>query len=110
MTNYHVQIDRVFYAMSDPTRMAVLKRLSQSEASASELAEPFNMALPSFMQHMTVLEKSALVHSEKKGRVRIYKLQPKTLQRAENWLENCRHDWEQRLNRLDNYLSNMKEE
>lgn len=110
MTNYEVQIDRVFNAMSDPTRMAVLARLSKSEASAGELAKPFDMALPSFMQHMAVLEEVALVSSEKKGRVRIYQLEPETLKRAENWLEKCRRDWEQRLNRLDNYLMKMKGE
>lgn len=110
MTNYHVQIDRVFYAMSDPTRMAVLERLSKSEASAGELARPFEMALPSFMQHMAVLEKAALVRSEKKGRTRIYALEPKTFEKVENWLEQRRITWEQRLNRLDNYLTKMTKE
>ena len=110
MAKYQPSIDRVFNAISDPTRMAVLVRLSKSEASAGELAKPFDMALPSFMQHMAVLEETALVSSRKKGRVRMYKLQPETLKKAETWLEKCRMNWEQRLDRLDSYLSKMKED
>lgn len=96
--------------MADPTRMAVLTRLSKSEASAGELARPFRMALPSFMQHMRVLENAALVVSEKQGRTRIYKLQPDTLKKAENWLEHCRARWEQKLDRLDHYVTHMSKD
>ena len=72
-------IDRVFRALSDPTRRRVLERLSRSPASVSELAKPFGMALPSFVQHMRILEGSGLVHSRKTGRVRTYQIVPKRL-------------------------------
>lgn len=108
MLQHHTPVDRVFYAMSDPTRMAILTRLSEENASASELAKPFDMALPSFMQHLGVLERSELVISHKKGRTRIYELRPETLKIAEGWLEERRSIWERRLDRLDNYLMTMK--
>jgi DNA-binding transcriptional ArsR family regulator len=97
-------IDRVFRALSDPTRRRVLERLSRSAASVSELAEPFSMALPSFVEHLGVLEGSGLVSSRKIGRVRIYQLAPKRLQLAEDWLARQRSLWERRLDQLDEYL------
>jgi DNA-binding transcriptional ArsR family regulator len=102
-------VDSVFRALSDPTRRLVLERLSRSPASVSELAAPFNMALPSFVQHMGILENSGLVRSRKTGRVRIYKLAPKRLQLAENWLSQQRNLWNRRLDQLDDYLLNLKE-
>jgi DNA-binding transcriptional ArsR family regulator len=75
----------------------------------SELAEPFDMALPSFVQHLRVLEGSGLVHSRKTGRVRTYQLAPKRLRLAENWLARQRDFWERRLNQLDAYLLELKE-
>ena len=109
MPNQQIAIDRVFHALSDPTRMAVLTRLSDGAASVSELSEPFDMALPSFTQHLGVLEKSGLVRSEKNGRVRTYRLIPDTLQAAAGWLEQRRALWESRLDRLDRYLADLKE-
>ena len=97
-------IDGVFRALSDPTRRRVLERLSQSAASVSELAAPFDMALPSFVQHMSVLEDCGLVRSTKTGRVRTYRLAPKQLQLAEDWLARQRTLWERRLDQLDEYL------
>lgn len=102
-------IDGVFRALADPTRRLVLERLSRSPASASELAKPFNMALPSFVEHMKVLEGSGLVHSRKTGRVRTYQIVPKRLQLAENWLTRQRALWEKRLDQLDAYLIALKE-
>jgi len=102
-------MDGVFRALSDPTRRRVLERLSKSPASVSELAEPFDMALPSFVQHLRVLEGSGLVHSRKTGRVRTYQLAPKRLRLAENWLARQRDFWERRLNQLDAYLLELKE-
>lgn len=102
-------IDNVFRALADPTRRQVLERLSRSSASVSELAAPFNIALPSFVQHMTVLEDCGLVSSKKKGRVRTYQLAPKRLRIAENWLVRQRNMWERRLDQLDNYLIELKE-
>ena len=102
-------IDHVFRALSDPTRRHVLERLSRSPASVTELAEPFGMALPSFVQHLRVLEKSGLVRSEKTGRVRTYRLAPKKLKLAEDWMSKQRTLWERRLDQLDAYLLALKE-
>lgn len=76
----------------------------------SELAQPFDMALPSFSQHLDVLEDCGLVRSRKEGRVRTYQLAPKTLKAAEGWLAKQRTLWERRLDQLDSYLENMKEQ
>ncbi len=103
------RLDRVFYALADPTRRAVLQRLSQGPAAVSELAQPFKMALPSFTQHLNVLEECGLVHSEKIGRIRTYQVAPKQLKMAEQWLVEHRDVWEKRLNQLDNYLETIKE-
>src|SRR5690606_659295 len=97
-------VDDVFRALSDSTRRRVLERLSKSRASVSELAEPFDMALPSFMAHLKVLEGCGLVRSEKKGRVRSYELVPEPLAVAQDWLSQQRSFWERRLDQLDDYL------
>lgn len=102
-------MDGVFRALSDPTRRNVLERLSRSPASVSELAEPFDMALASFVQHLSVLEDCGLVRSKKTGRVRTYQLAPKRLKLAEDWLVRQRAVWERRLDRLDLYLTELKE-
>jgi DNA-binding transcriptional ArsR family regulator len=102
-------IDGVFRALSDPTRRQVLERLSRSPASVSELAEPFDMALPSFVEHLRVLEGCGLVRSKKIGRVRTYQLVPKRLRLAEDWLGRQRALWERRLDQLDDYLIELKE-
>jgi len=102
-------VDDVFRALSDPTRRHVLERLSRRPASVSELAEPFEMALPSFLQHLRILEDSGLVRSHKAGRVRTYELSPKRLKLAEDWLLRQRSLWERRLDQLDAYLYELKE-
>ena len=102
-------IDRVFRALSDPTRRHVLERLSRSPASVTELAEPFEMALPSFVEHMKVLEGCGLVRSTKSGRVRTYRIVPRRLKLAEDWMARQRALWERRLDQLDEYLLTMKE-
>jgi DNA-binding transcriptional ArsR family regulator len=102
-------IDGVFRALADPTRRHVLERLGRSPASASELAKPFDMALPSFMEHLKILEGYGLVRSGKSGRVRTYRLVPKRLQQAEDWLAKQRTFWTTRLDQLDSYLLEMKE-
>ncbi len=101
-------IDSVFRALSDPTRRRVLEKLARGSASVSELAAPFDMSLPSFMQHMGLLEDSGLVRSRKQGRIRTFELSPKRMQLAESWLTNQRSLWEQRLDQLDDYLLNLK--
>ena len=109
MPNYPVELDRVFHALSDPTRRAVLTRLSEGPTPVSELALPFDMALPSFTQHLGVLEECGLVRSRKKGRVRTYTLAPEPLKKAEHWIEKRRSLWEKRLDQLDKYLITLKE-
>lgn len=103
-------LNRIFHGLSDPTRRAVLERLSGGPAAVSDLAQPFNMALPSFLQHLGVLEACGLVHSTKEGRVRTYRLAPLTLRQAEGWLEQQRTHWERRLDQLDDYLTDLHKE
>lgn len=103
-------VDGIFRALSDPTRRHVLERLSARPASVSELAAPYRMALPSFVEHLRVLEQSGLVRSRKTGRVRTYRLASERLKLAEDWLGKQRTLWERRLDRLDDYLLKLKEE
>ncbi|HEY9397647.1 MAG TPA: metalloregulator ArsR/SmtB family transcription factor [Burkholderiales bacterium] len=103
-------LDRVFYALADPTRRAVLARLSAGPAAVTQLAEPFDMALPSFSQHLKVLENCGLIRSRKEGRVRTVELAPKPLQAAENWMVEQRGMWERRLDQLDAFVLQMKKE
>ena len=104
------ELTHVFRALTDPTRRAVLERLTHGPAAVSELAQPFKMALPSFVQHLGVLEDCGLVRSEKKGRVRTYALAPQSLKAAENWLSAQRLQWERRLDALDDFLETLKEQ
>lgn len=103
-------IDHVFQALADPTRRRVVERLSRSPASVTELAAPFDMALPSFVQHLRVLENCGLVRSSKAGRVRTYRLAPQKLHTAEDWLGKQRSLWERRLDQLDNFLIQLNKE
>jgi DNA-binding transcriptional ArsR family regulator len=99
----------VFHALADPTRLAVLARLSAGPAAVSELAQPFNMALPSFVQHLAVLEQAGLLRSRKKGRIRTCELSPRPLKLAQSWLARRRRLWARRLDQLDAYLLKLKE-
>ena len=101
--------DEVFHALSNPTRRKVLERLSVGPATVSELAAPFDMQLPSFVQHLSVLEQSRLVKSKKRGRVRTYELAPERFKVVEDWLSARRQLWEARLNRFDQYVKQLKE-
>jgi DNA-binding transcriptional ArsR family regulator len=103
------ELTRIFQALTDPTRRAVLERLTRGPAPVSELAQPFKMALPSFVQHLQVLEHSGLVRSKKQGRVRTYTLAPRPLKAAEHWLSAQRAHWERRLDALDDFLKTLKE-
>jgi len=100
----------VFHGLADPTRRAVLERLSSGPAAVTELAEPFGMSLPSFLQHLDVLEDCGLVKSRKSGRVRTYQLTPQPLKAAEGWLERQRAIWNRRLDQLESYLADLKEQ
>jgi DNA-binding transcriptional ArsR family regulator len=101
--------DDVFHALSNSTRRKVIEQLARGPATVSELAAPFDMKLPSFVQHMSVLEESRLVKSKKKGRVRTYQLAPERLKVAEDWLAARREMWEQRLDRFDEYVKQLNE-
>ena len=101
--------DDVFYALSNSTRRKVLEQLSVGPATVSELAAPFDMKLPSFVQHLSVLEQSRLVKSRKRGRVRTYEITPERFKVAEDWLSEQHRLWEARLDRLDAYVKQLKE-
>ena len=101
--------DDVFHALSNPTRRQVLERLSVGPATVSELAAPFDMQLPSFVQHLSVLERSRLVRSTKRGRVRTYEIAPERFQVVDDWLAARRRLWEARLDRFDQYVKHLKE-
>ncbi|HEY9011671.1 MAG TPA: metalloregulator ArsR/SmtB family transcription factor [Devosia sp.] len=98
-------LDLMFQALADPTRRMMVERLSRGPASVSELAKPFDMSLPAVVQHLQVLEQSGLVHSEKVGRVRTCTIDPGALSRAEQWINDRRLAWEQRLDRLGEFLA-----
>ena len=108
MANQSTQLDHVFGALSDATRRAIIMRLCEGEASVGELAKPFEMALPSLMKHIRILERSGLVASEKTGRVRTCSLQTEALETIEVWLTAQREIWEQRLDRLEIYVEKLK--
>ena len=101
--------DQVFHALSNPTRRKVIEQLSVGPATVSELAEPFDMKLPSFVQHLSILEESRLVKSKKRGRVRTYELMPDRIRVVEQWLAERRELWESRLDRFDDYVKHLKE-
>lgn len=106
----HLTLDRTFQALADPTRRGVLERLTLGPATVTELAEPFDMALPSFLQHLRVLEQSELVRSEKVGRVRTYRLEPQGVVGAASWLQEQFGRWEQRLDQLDRLVKTLAQE
>ena len=109
MPNLDSSLDPLFRALADPTRRAVVARLAAGPAPMSELARPFEMAPPSLLQHLRVLEASGLVVSRKVGRVRTYRLEPKPLRMVEDWLGQQRTQWEARLDQLDAYLAAEKD-
>jgi DNA-binding transcriptional ArsR family regulator len=110
MLNYAATLDRAFQALADPTRRAIVERLTRGPASVSELKGPLTMSLPAVMQHLTVLETSGLVVSEKRGRVRTCRINPPALAEAEQWIAERRLEWERRLDRLDDYLKTLNSE
>ena len=110
MASVSSPLDLAFQALSDPTRRAVVSRLAEGEAPVSVLAEPFDMALPSFMQHLKVLEECGLIASEKRGRSRWCRLVQPRFEEAADWMEAERRSWKQRLDRLEAYLDKQAEE
>ncbi len=104
MENYTESLGNVFQALADPTRRAVIQRLGAGPASTKELAQPFDMALPSFMQHLTMLENSGLIASKKVGRVRTWQIEQEQIVAAESWLLEQRALWEGRTDRFVDYV------
>lgn len=108
MPNDSAALDRLFHALADPTRRAIVDRLARGSAPVSELARPLPMALPTVMQHLGVLEEAGLIRSRKQGRVRTCSIAPERLALAEQWLSARRSEWEHRLDRLAEYLSTLE--
>jgi DNA-binding transcriptional ArsR family regulator len=103
MAQYQERLDSVFQALADPTRRAVLSRLGEGPASISDLAKPFDMALPSFMKHIHFLEGSGLIQTRKEGRVRTCVIERKPFAAVEAWLAIQRATWEGRTDRLEHF-------
>jgi DNA-binding transcriptional ArsR family regulator len=102
-------IDRVFHALGDPTRRAIVEKLSEGPISVSRLAEPLAITLAAVVQHLQVLEESGLVQTEKIGRVRTCHIEPAGLSAAEKWIADRRSIWERRLDRLGELLAEPDE-
>lgn len=108
MPNRNPGLDRVFQALADPTRRAIVGRLTRGPASVSELARPFAMAMPSLLQHLQVLEACRLIRSRKVGRVRTCTLEPAALGAAGAWIAEQRALWEGRLDRMEAYVAELQ--
>jgi DNA-binding transcriptional ArsR family regulator len=109
MPSPNVSIDRVFYALGDPTRRAILDRLSEGPRSVSRLAGPLEITLTAVAQHLQVLEDSGLVHTEKLGRVRTCRIEPAGFSMLEKWIKDHRSTWERKLDRLGEVLAESDE-
>ncbi len=107
MDNQPTPLDRIFHALGDATRRAVIQKLGTGPASVKELAQPFDMALPSFLKHITILEDCQLIATEKVGRVRTCRIRQAELAQAEGWLSEQRKIWEGRADRLAAFAENL---
>ncbi|RUL78385.1 ArsR/SmtB family transcription factor [Dyella choica] len=107
MANNAMALDSIFHALADPTRRAVIQRLGRGPATVGELAEPFDMALPSFMKHVGILERTGLIRSRKSGRIRTCTLEQKNLAAAERWFADQRATWASRYQNLDGLLEKL---
>jgi len=109
MLNHPPPLDLAFHALADPTRRAIVARLSLGPASVKQIAAPLPMSLPAVMQHLALLESSGLVVSQKRGRVRTCRIEPERVTACERWLSQQRAQWEGRLDRLEAYLNEETE-
>jgi DNA-binding transcriptional ArsR family regulator len=100
MDKKKIEVDRVFHALGDATRRAMMERLSSAPMSVSRLAEPFEMSLAAVVQHLQILEEAGLVKTEKVGRVRSCRIDAAGLDVAQRWIAVLRPEWEKRLDRL----------
>lgn len=110
MLDHTVPLDQLFHALADPSRRAMVERLTRGPASVSELAKPLPMSLAAVVQHVQVLESSGLVHTEKVGRVRTCSIEPAALRTAEHWISERRSTWERRLDKLGDFLAEHPED
>jgi DNA-binding transcriptional ArsR family regulator len=110
MAKHDPDLSRLFHALADPTRRAVLTRLAAGPAAVSDLAGPTGLRLPTVMRHLAVLEEAGLIATAKDGRVRTCALRPEALVPMRSWLDEQRTIWEARLDRLDAYVMTLMEE
>ena len=103
-------LDRTFHALAHPIRRGVVSRLGQGHAPVKTLSAPFDVALPSFMKHLNVLEEAGMVTSRKCGRERIYELDARALIAAEHWMDARRREWSVRLDQLNELLVSQEDE
>lgn len=103
------QLSMTFSALADPTRRAILARLSEGERTVKDLAEPFSMTLPAITKHLKVLQKAGLVKQGRQAQWRPCRLEAEPLKTASDWIEEFRDNWEQSFSRLDNYLKTLQE-
>lgn len=108
MLSHRTQVGRVFHALGDPTRRAIVERLSTGAVSVTSLAKPLDITVAAVVQHLQVLERSGLVRTTKVGRVRTCRIEPKGLTIAERWIEQRRSQWERRLDRLGALLESQQ--
>jgi DNA-binding transcriptional ArsR family regulator len=105
MSDHKLNIDGIFHALGDPTRRAMVEKLTDGPISVSQLAEPFNMTLAAVVQHLQILEECGIVRTEKIGRVRTCRVDPKGLDAVEKWISDRRSRWEKRLDQLGDLLA-----
>ena len=110
MNHATVALDRTFHALGDPTRLGMIEQLSRGPASVKQLAQPLDMALPSVMKHLRVLEQGHLVVSEKSGRVRTYRMKPHALAAIDRWVSQRRAAWNRKFDRLERLVSRMDDD
>lgn len=104
----HTQISQTFYALSDPTRLEILHRLSKKEATVTELSKPFNMSMPAITKHLKVLETAGLITRSKVAQQRPCRIHPKGFEQAAHWIETHQKLWTDRLDRLEAYLESFQ--
>lgn len=104
------QLDATFAALADPTRRAILARLAKGEASVNELAAPFDMSLPAISKHLKVLERAGLIVRGRDAQFRPCRMEAAPLEAAQEWIEKHRKAWEDRLDRLGDYLDNLQKQ
>jgi DNA-binding transcriptional ArsR family regulator len=103
-------LDRTFGALADPTRRRILEHLANGDRCVTDLARPYSMSLPAVSKHLRVLEKAGLVRRRRDGRVHRLKLDASPMKEAQQWIEEYRRFWEERLDRLDEYLQKLQKE